>query len=1061
MAAPETDAKAEKKLLSTMLSAGFAEPQKMRRWLDAPELKTADQQAILAGLRTAASPDTALPSLVRLLDKAPELLSEANKGADALGLYRLLGASSAIGDFLVRRPQHSEIFTGGLSFNQLQEFPSSLLPDTDGEAQIAIAPLDTLYRTEILTALGADAQAHAPVATITGKKAYVELRSVYRRHLAELALMDVTHEDPVDFMPTIGRYLADLAAAALEGALAIARAEVGQSCTPEEVAATRLAIIGMGKCGARELNYISDVDVVYAVGHTPLSELPEGASALTDNELSQVGTELVQALSKAIMAPAPEPALWEVDTNLRPEGKDGALVRTVDSYTSYYKRWAENWEFQALLKARPIAGDPELGARWSRAMRPFIWESVSREGFVQSVQTMRARVTDNIPAAEVDRQIKLGPGGLRDVEFTVQLLQLVHGRTDESVRTQTTTDSLLALSKASFIGRNDAQQFLHDYKFLRTMEHRIQLLHLRRTHLMPAKEHEQRILARSLSSPQDIGALNAESLLKECQKIKRSVRSLHERLFFRPLLAAVAHLSKADVALSEESARDRLAALGYKDPKGAMRHIQALTKGLQRSAEIQRTLMPALLGWFARGVDPDAGLLGFRRVSEALGSTPWYLRMLRDSTAAAERLCTILASSRFVADLIEVEPEAIAWLDRNADLQPREIDTLRQEMQSQLARHTDSASAIRTVRLRRRRELLRIAMGETTGVLDLEAVMRGLSSIDRATIEAALTIVTREMFGQLTAQATDAPDPEETTVQITDVAVIAMGRQGGAEIGYGSDADLMYVHVPHEGVDESQAQSQATAVIARMTALLKQPCKPAIRAERVLEIDADLRPEGKSGPMVRSLESFREYYERWADTWEFQALLRAEPIAGDQQVQDAFVKLINPYRYPSQFTAQQVIEIRRMKARVENERLPRGADRTRQLKLGRGGLSDVEWITQLIQLCCAYATPSLQTTGTLTALHTAHEAGIIDVSDAQVLESAWKLATKIRSGNVLRTGRASDTLGAPGPDVESIARWCGYPPGSARVLEEDYLRLTRRARAVYERLFFDTDFLNR
>lgn len=1043
------DPKAEQKLLTAMLSAGFIEPKKARRWLDAPELAQAHRDALLEGLRRSASPDMALPSLVRVLEKSPQLISEVNKGADAEALYRVLGASQALGDFFIRRPEHAEVLTGQGTFNQLKEFPASLLAETDDEQLMPIAPLDTLYRAEILKAIGADPKAGQPIATMTGKDAYIALRATYRRFLAELAAQDLMDPDPVGFMPTVGRYLADLAAAAIEGALAIARAEVASTTsTPEEVAAVQLAVIGMGKCGARELNYISDVDVVYAVGHTPLSELPENAEKLTDNDLARIGTELVQALSKAIMAPAPEPALWEVDANLRPEGKDGALVRTIESYATYYKRWAENWEFQALLKARPIAGSAELGAQWARAMSNFVWESASREGFVESVQAMRARVTDNIPAAEVDRQIKLGPGGLRDVEFTVQLLQLVHGRTEPSVRTKTTTDSLIALAKSSFIGRNDAQQFLLDYKKLRTLEHRIQLLYLRRTHLMPSKENEQRILARSYMAPSQCGSYTAEQMLKDWQKIKRSVRTLHERLFFRPLLAAVAHLSKDDVALSEESARDRLAALGYKDPKGAIRHIQALTKGIQRSAEIQRTLMPVLLGWFAQGVDPDAGLLGFRRISESLGSTPWYLRMLRDSTAAAERLCMILASSRFITDLIEVEPEAIAWLDRDSDLRPKDAEQLWAEAEAQIQRHSDSAQAMRRIRLIRRRETLRIAMGETSQVLELDQIMRGLSNIDQVVVNAALTIAQRDMFN------------EGGIEQLTDVAVIAMGRQGGQEIVYGSDADVMYVHVPREGADDREAQKQAIDLITVMTQLLKHATKPALRAERVLEIDADLRPEGRSGPMVRSLESYREYYERWADTWEFQALLRARPFAGSTDVQDAFIKLINNFRYPKDFALSQVIEIRRMKARVENERLPRGADRTRQLKLGRGGLSDVEWIVQLIQLCDAYKEPTLQTTSTLGALHAAHEAEIVSAEDAAALQSAWKLATKIRAGNILRTGRASDTLSSAGADLEAIARWCGYGPGKARDLEEDYLRITRRARTVYERLFFDADLLS-
>ena len=748
-------------------------------------------------------------------------------------------------------------------------------------------------------------------------------------------------------------------------------------------------------------------------------------------------------------------------------------MRTVESYVRYYKRWAENWEFQALLKARPIAGSAHLGEKYARAIEPFVWESAARDSFVESVQAMRARVTDNIPAAQLERQIKLGPGGLRDVEFTVQLLQLVHGRTDPAVRTKSTLDSLAALTRASYISRADTEAFSRDYKKLRLLEHRIQLMHLRRTHLMPDRAGEQRALARSLVPAERMGTLSAEQMLKAWQKLKRNVRSLHERIFFRPLLAAVSTLSRDEVALSDQAAQDRLAALGYRDPRGAMRHIEALTNGVSRRAEIQRHLMPVLLGWFAEGVDADAGLLGFRLVSESLGTTSWYLRMLRDSPAAAERLCQILSSSRYITDLLEDAPTSITWLDKVADLQPLSAGALKAEITSLLSRHEDSADAMRAVRYLRRREILRIAMGDALNLLNVQQVCTGLATVDECTIGAALALAEREEANvgerdeKTTPQKSDAPqrdsqeaagenpEEEQRNPLLTEITVIAMGRLGGAENGFGSDADVMFVHRPVEGADEGEAQTQANRIVNRLMQLIKQPVRPAIRAERPLEVDADLRPEGKQGALVRSLDSYRAYYERWAETWEFQALLRARPIAGSEDLGSAFVELIDPYRYPREFTVEQAQQVRRMKARVEHERMPHGADRTRQLKLGRGGLSDVEWLVQLIQLQHAHEVEGLRTTSTLEALDAAVEANLVAAKDAEVLRDAWLLATKIRGGNVLRGVRQSDLLPTLRDALEAVARWSGYTPGSARQLEEDYLRVTRNARKVYERLFFE------
>ena len=1099
-----------------MVAAGFYDAAKSERWLDSPELAQVNTDALFAGLRWAPSPDIALPSLVRLIEKHPATAERANRGDAEFSMFRLLGSSQALGDFLYRNPHLIDHVLDSHGLDSEPELIATQEPSTiqaeDIEPQIdphdveetphirgysgtaggkklddidePTAPLATAYRTHLLEAVGANPDDERPRASreMTGKDGYTALRVAYRAALTKIALVDVCSPDPVELMPTVGRHLADLAAAALEGALAIARTEVaeglggGLCAAPARgasVDALDLAIIGMGKCGARELNYISDVDVVYVIAPVLASELPEGVAPLTEQDCAQIGTELVHALTKAIMAPASEPPLWEVDANLRPEGKDGPLVRTVESYVRYYKRWAENWEFQALLKARPIAGSAHLGEKYARAIEPFVWESAARDSFVESVQAMRARVTDNIPAAQLERQIKLGPGGLRDVEFTVQLLQLVHGRTDPAVRTKSTLDSLAALTRASYISRSDTEAFSRDYKKLRLLEHRIQLMHLRRTQLMPDRAGEQRVLARSLVPAERMGTLSAEQMLKAWQKLKRNVRSLHERIFFRPLLAAVSTLSRDEVALSDQAAQDRLAALGYRDPRGAMRHIEALTNGVSRRAEIQRHLMPVLLGWFAEGVDADAGLLGFRLVSESLGTTSWYLRMLRDSPAAAERLCQILSSSRYITDLLEDAPTSITWLDKVADLQPLSAGALKAEITSLLSRHEDSADAMRAVRYLRRREILRIAMGDALNLLSVQQVCTGLATVDECTIGAALALAEREEANagerdeKTTPQKSDAPqnDSQEATGEsledeqrnplLTEITVIAMGRLGGAENGFGSDADVMFVHRPVEGADEKEAQAQANHIVNRLMQLIKQPVRPAIRAERPLEVDADLRPEGKQGALVRSLDSYRAYYERWAETWEFQALLRARPIAGSEDLGRAFVELVNPYRYPREFTVEQVQQVRRMKARVEHERMPHGADRTRQLKLGRGGLSDVEWLVQLIQLQYAHKVEGLRTTSTLEALDAAVQANLVAAEEAEVLRDAWLLATKIRGGNVLRGVRQSDLLPTLRDALEAVARWSGYTPGSARQLEEDYLRVTRNARKVYERLFFE------
>ncbi|MBW0254986.1 bifunctional [glutamine synthetase] adenylyltransferase/[glutamine synthetase]-adenylyl-L-tyrosine phosphorylase [Cellulomonas sp. PS-H5] len=972
-------------------------------------------EALVPALAESADPDQALLSLAKIAgavepdaerrDRLAAALAEDSPARDRL--LAVVGASVALGDDLSAHPEHLDVV--------LDDAPGTGVPV--GEV-----------RAELLAAVGADPGAAVPVAGVAGPDGVDAMRRAYRRRLLRIAATDLTSGEPLTRLPGVAAALADLAAAALEASLALARAELD-----DHGASVRLAVIGMGKTGGRELNYVSDVDVVY------VAEPVDGAD---EAEALAAGTRLATALARACAAPSGEPALWPVDAALRPEGKDGPLVRTLDSHRSYYERWAKTWEFQALLKARPLAGDPELGRAYVEATNPMVWQAVRRENFVSDSQAMRRRVERNVPAAEADRQIKLGVGGLRDVEFTVQLLQLVHGRADPEIRSGNTLTALAALSAAGYVGREHAGQLAVCYRFLRAIEHRIQLHRLRRTHLMPTAEADLRRLARSLG----MRAEGAEGLLERWRQVRREVRDLHEALFYRPLLPATAQLSTEEVSLAPEAARERLAAVGYRDPAGAVRHIAALTEGVTRRSAIQRQLLPVMIGWFADGPDPDGGLLAFRRLSETLGGTHWYLKMLRDSGTAAERLARALSTSRYVADALARSPESVAWLDDDAELEPRSQDRLAAEADAILTRATEPVPAATALRALRRRELARTAVADVLGVVTGTRASRSLTATADVLLAGALRVAAWE---ERAARGL-AADP-------TALLVVAMGRLGGREMGYTSDADVLFVHDPVRGadggVDGVLAQEFATGVATRLRALLG-----AVGPEPALEVDADLRPEGRNGPLVRSFDAYAEYYARWSLVWESQALLRARPVAGDAALGERFVALADPLRYPAGgLDAAGVREVRRIKARVESERLPRGVDPTRHLKLGRGGIADVEWTAQLLQLRHAHEVPGLRTTSTLDALAAAREAGLVSEDDAAVLAEAWDLASRLRDALVLwtgRTGGAADVLPHDRQVLTGLAAVLGYPSGSGQDLEDAWLRASRRSRQAVEDVFY-------
>jgi glutamate-ammonia-ligase adenylyltransferase len=1003
---------------------GFADPARAELLL-AGDLAVDPGGALSDALGAAADPDLALAALARIPRDAG--LVRALDGDPLLRarLAAVLGSSVALGGHLARHPDHWRVLSG--------------------EGALPVPGPDEV-RAGLLTAVGAAPEDPEPVAATGGGGAdpVIELRVAYRRRLLALAARDLTGEASLD---QVAAELADLAAAALEAALAIARANLPPGSAP-----CRLAVIAMGKCGARELNYASDVDVIFVA--EPAGEGGGEEAAL------RAATRLASGLIQACSRSTAEGVLFPVDPNLRPEGRSGPLVRTLASHRAYYQRWAQTWEFQALLKARPVAGDAALGGAYATAMGPLVWEAAQRKNFVSDVQAMRRRVIGALPAAVAGRQLKLGPGGLRDIEFAVQLLQLVHGRVDESLREPATLPALAMLAEHGYVGRQDAAGLAGAYRFLRRVEHLLQLRNLRRTHTMPEDPGVLRTIGRALrvsgagqaqagqdgeassagsASPRGAAtrADPAEELLARWREVAGQVQRLHEKLFYRPLLDAVASLPGDVARLTPQAAEARLEALGYADPAGALRHIAALTAGVSRRAAIQRTLLPLLLGWFADAADPDAGLLAFHQVSDALGNTPWYLRLLRDDMTVAQRMARLLASSRYASGLLLRQPETVAWLGNDSQLAPRDRAALHAEAAALVGRHALADGAVAAVRALRCRELLRTAMADLLGLSGPEQTGEALTVVAAVTIEAALQVALRSV----TERRGNFP---------TRLCVVAMGRFGGHECGYGSDADVMFVHDPLPGAGEQDASAAAHAAAEELRALLARP-----GPEPPLLIDPGLRPEGRQGPLVRTLASYRAYYQRWSVPWESQALLRAEPVAGDKDLGDRFTALADGLRYPDGgIPGPSVVEIRRLKARMEAERMPRGVDPALHLKLGPGGLSDVEWVVQLLQLRHAHEVPGLRTTRTLAGLAAAARAGLVAQEDAAVLARAWRLASRIRDAVVLVRGRAADVVPARATELAAVASVLGYPSGTAQDLVQDYRQAARRARGVMEALFY-------
>lgn len=812
-----------------------------------------------------------------------------------------------------------------------------------------------------------------------------ELRAEKRFLLLDIAARDVNGELALE---DVGRALSDLADASLQRALELLGA-------PDD-----FAVIAMGKLGGTELNYSSDIDVMF----------------IADD--AERATPAAGALLRELGGASPEGQAYRIDVDLRPEGRSGALVRSLESCREYYSRWAEMWEYQALIKARPSAGSTDAGQRFIELTEPLVFaEHVDAER-IASVRKMKERVEQHAlrsarkaKGSEID-DVKLGPGGIRDIEFSVQLLQLVHGGSDEQVRARGTLDALSQLSFGGYMADEDAAGLAVAYRWLRTVEHRLQLWQERQVHSLPSDEGARERLGKVLGFHDGPAASAGQRFISNHQAVVMDVRARFEKLFYRPMIEALAEGGR----MSEDALKDRLRVLGFRDVERAARNLTGLVAGASRRARLFRVITPAFLRWLARNPLPDEGLLSFLKLGELLEGRPDLLGRLRDNPPALELLARVLGSGRLLGDVLLHVPEEVGTIA--AEPASRSLKTIEQLIREGKASLSwrDPDQRLDGLRRFKRREMLRIAVSDVAGEADVEQVGPALSDLAAACLEAALE---------------DA----------AGFAVIAMGKLGGRELTYASDIDVMFVH----SLEPAEAERRAEALMQAIGSVTPEG--------QAFRIDAGLRPEGKAGVLARSLESFEEYYTRWAQPWEYLALLKARFVAGDAALGERFIDLGARFSHREQASAA-LGEIRHLKARMEKERIPRGTDPRRNSKMGPGGSADVEFAVQLIQFQHSGRVPELCVSGTLEALGVARKAGLLPDSDAQILSDAYRFLIRMRNRLFLLYGRPVDALPVKPEELEALGVAMGFTDQPRQQMEEAYLKITRRARRVSEPLIY-------
>jgi len=757
------------------------------------------------------------------------------------------------------------------------------------------------------------------------------------------------------------------------------------------VGAHSIAVIGMGKYGGNELNYSSDVDIMVVGDDAP---------------------ETMTRQAKDVIALARR--CFRVDLNLRPEGRDGPLVRTLESYEAYWDRWAKAWEFQALLKERPTAGSTGLGNRFHDTAQRWLWSHPFDAEALRELREMKARAEQQVARRGVaDRELKLSPGGIRDIEFSAQLLQLVHGQHDTDLRSPTTLITLNELSAAGYIDPSDGEVLADAYRFLRTVEHRVQLVDEQQTHTVPDTSEALDQLARVLGYRDTPEATAAEELGRELRRQKVGVRNVHERIYFRPLLEV---FSEAEAALSPDAAADRLRAFGFTDAKRTQAAVRELTRGLNRSSRLMQQLLPLLLDWLSAAPDPDLGLLMLRNALTGPQRITQLVEVFRDLPDAARQLCIVFGTSRLLGDTLVHNPDLVERLPYPELLETRPRAELVQSACAAIEWREDDRSRREGLRRWKARHELGVAVRDVFGWSDVERVGEDLTHLAEASIEAALASIEPGVpFG-----------------------VLALGRFGGAEMSFASDLDVIFVYDGSGAAAAAEANRVATALMRFLGG--------ATPSDRIYPMDADLRPEGKQGAMARSLSGFEKYWKDYALVWERQAMTRARHAAGDEAVTGSLLDLLEPFVWDGGVTDSDVREMRRLKARVEQERIPAGEDPSFHLKLGRGSLSDIEWTVQLLQL-----THGVRTTGTVAGLDALTRAGHLAGDDTEILRDAYRFCELTRNRWYLVNSGPADSLPTQPERLLWLARSLDSSPTALR---EQYRRVTRRARRVVERVFY-------
>jgi [glutamine synthetase] adenylyltransferase / [glutamine synthetase]-adenylyl-L-tyrosine phosphorylase len=882
------------------------------------------------------------------------------------------------------------------------------------------------------------------------------LRRFRKREMVRIGLRDLARQG--DLVETT-EDLSNLADVCLSGAYAVCFQDLaeryGRPVGIDDAGQPQpceFAILGLGKLGGQELNFSSDIDLMFLYtcdGETSSGGDTEGHSTqrITNHEFY---TRLARLLLKAIHDITADGNVYRVDLRLRPDGRGGPIVNSLAHLEVYYESWGKTWERQMLLKARTVAGSEKLGREFLHTMRPFIFRKYLDAAALQEIKQIKEQIDRGL---EQQRgrgiNIKLGRGGIREIEFVAQCFQLVFGGQDRWLQERHTLRALHRISERGYLTYEEYSNLAKAYIFFRELEHRIQMAYGRQTHELPTDVDELATLARKMGLRGYDAEGLATVLMQQYREHTTKVRKVYDKLFYGDFLDASEDASPEwyTLAAGMKAGQALLKQFQFVDLEKTYRNLIQLHDGppsahpTAKSRELFRQLCGTLLRVASEQPDPD---LAINNLEQFVASTPAresLFRLWLDNEALLRVVLSLFGNSVFLSKRLIQQPDLLDTLLNPASLTKTKTKaTLCADLESLLARASRYDERLDVVRRFKRAEEFRIGLQEIAGEADILATMHELSNLADVYLEAVLRIVWKEW-----ARPFGLPESPEGE----GFLIIALGKLGGMELDFASDLDLLFVNA-----DSSEAagipQQFAYNKIAEK---LMQAIGGMSRYGTVFRVDLGLRPEGNKGPLVLSVSGLHDYYQHRGQLWERQALLRARPVVGDQALAQRVMQVIDAFVYATPIEPDIIDKITAMRQRIEHERVKEGESRW-DIKVGRGGLVDIEFLVQLHQLLFGVTTPALRLTSTWDALEALEREGILPSREAQSLRAAYSFLRRVESALRIVDDRSINAIPDKQADQRRLARRLGYQdaakPRAEQTMLADLQACTSQVRTLYE-----------